>query len=151
MKIHTENVILPAYWASALINGDYSGCEDSEEKEINEFLADNPHYGECRSYSDYPDIGRYNNLLCDVLTYTFSVNFYRVSDNGLNYIVYPSQTKDTVSPVSYSRTGYGSKIPTSKMVLLLGVWRRVYCTIYSNSGTCWVNFEGKKIIVNSLF
>lgn len=29
---------LPAYWACALINGDYTGLSDEEEKEINNFL-----------------------------------------------------------------------------------------------------------------
>ena len=29
---------LPVYWACALINGDYTGLSDEEEKEINNFL-----------------------------------------------------------------------------------------------------------------
>lgn len=29
---------LPAYWDCALINGDYTGLSDEEEKEINNFL-----------------------------------------------------------------------------------------------------------------
>lgn len=144
----TETVSLPAHWASPLINGDYSDCD---EKEINDFLADNPHYGACLTCSDYPELKIYDGMMTDCLDFTFPVNFYRTSDNGLHYIVYPAQTKDTASPVSYSRTGYGKRIPTSKMVLLLGIWRRVYCTIYSNCGTCWVNFQGKRVIVESLF
>jgi hypothetical protein len=42
--------------------------------------------------------------------------------------------------LSYTASGYGRKIPTSKMVRLPGSkrWRRVYCCIYSNSGTCYV-------------
>lgn len=43
--------------------------------------------------------------------------------------------------LSYTPSGYGKKIPTSKMVKIPGmrnVWRRVYCCIYSNSGTCYV-------------
>ena len=155
-KIHTENVTLPAHWASALINGDYSGCTDSEEKEINSFLADNLQYDGCLDCSEYSELRQYNGLLTDCLEYTFPVNFYRTTDTGLNYIVYPAQTKESLLPwqkmgLQYSATGYGRKIPTSKMVLLLGVWRRVYCTIFSNSGTVWINFDGKQIIVESLF
>jgi hypothetical protein len=30
MKIETDTVTLPSYWASALINGDYSGLNDNE-------------------------------------------------------------------------------------------------------------------------
>jgi len=42
--------------------------------------------------------------------------------------------------LSYSRSGYGKKIPTIYMVKLPGGkrWRRVYCCIYSNIGTCYV-------------
>ena len=40
----------------------------------------------------------------------------------------------------YTASGYGSKIPTARMVKLPGGkrWRRVYCCIWSNSGTCYV-------------
>ena len=42
--------------------------------------------------------------------------------------------------LSYTSTGYGKKIPTTHMVQLSGStqWRRVYCCIYSNIGTCYV-------------
>jgi hypothetical protein len=50
--------------------------------------------------------------------------------------------------LSYTASGYGRKIPTSKMVRLPGDkrWRRVYCCIYSNIGTCYV-VRGKDWIV----
>ena len=172
-KIYTENVTLPAHWASALINSDYSGCTDSEEKAINSFLADNPQYGGCLSCSENSELRQYgdcfaNQKLTDCLEYTFPINFYStrayeffdgrgVRQFGEIYsIVYPAQTKESLLPwqkmgLQYSATGYGRKIPTSKMVLLLGVWRRVYCTIFSNSGTVWINFQGKEVIVDSLF
>lgn len=40
--------------------------------------------------------------------------------------------------LSYTTTGYGRKIPTSRMVRYNGKWRRVYCCIYSNIGTCYI-------------
>lgn len=42
--------------------------------------------------------------------------------------------------LSYTASGYGRKIPTQHMVKLLGSsrWRRVYCCIHSNIGTCYV-------------
>ena len=48
----------------------------------------------------------------------------------------------------YTATGYGRKIPTTRMVRLPGNprWRRVYCCIYSNAGTCYVT-AGKDWIV----
>lgn len=52
--------------------------------------------------------------------------------------------------LSYTATGYGMKIPTSRMVRIAGDkrWRRVYCTIYSNSGTCWIIIKGERVIVS---
>lgn len=42
--------------------------------------------------------------------------------------------------LSYTRSGYGSRIPTPYLVRLPGNkrWRRVYCCIWSNLGTCYV-------------
>lgn len=42
--------------------------------------------------------------------------------------------------LQYTASGYGNKIPTSRMVRLPGSarWRRVYCCIHSNAGTCYV-------------
>ncbi len=42
--------------------------------------------------------------------------------------------------LSYTASGYGNKIPTRNMVQLPGskTWRRVYCCIHSNAGTCYV-------------
>lgn len=38
-KVKTERYRLPSYWASAIINGDYSGLDDNEEKAVNDFLS----------------------------------------------------------------------------------------------------------------
>lgn len=35
-------------------------------------------------------------------------------------------------------TGYGKRIATATMVRFNGKWRRVYCAIYSNIGTCYI-------------
>jgi hypothetical protein len=47
--------------------------------------------------------------------------------------------------LTYTRTGYGRKIPTSYMVKLPGGkrWRRVYCCQFSNAGTCYVEDKDK--------
>jgi len=55
-----------------------------------------------------------------------------------------------VKGLSYTPTGYGRKIPTSKMVKIPGspTWRRVYCCIFSNIGTCYITAnKGKDWIV----
>ena len=51
--------------------------------------------------------------------------------------------------LSYTRTGYGKKIPTATMVRLPGDprWRRVYCCVYSNIGTCYVLTRGAWTVI----
>lgn len=40
--------------------------------------------------------------------------------------------------LSYTASGYGSRIPTEYMVQVNGKWRRVYCAIFSNIGTTYI-------------
>ena len=51
--------------------------------------------------------------------------------------------------LSWTRTGYGSKIPTELMVQFPGSprWRRVYCCQYSNIGTRYVEDKNGNWIV----
>ena len=55
--------------------------------------------------------------------------------------------KETECPKSNSKTGYGSKIPTNTVVFIDNKWRRVYCRIYSNIGTCYVLMKGARVII----
>ena len=48
----------------------------------------------------------------------------------------------------FTRSGYGSRIPTTKMVKFNGKWRRIYVCIWSNSGTTFIE-KGKDWIVYS--
>ena len=52
--------------------------------------------------------------------------------------------------LSYTTTGYGRKIPTTNMVKIPGSsrWRRVYCCIFSNVGTCYVEQGADWIVIN---
>lgn len=46
-----------------------------------------------------------------------------------------------IAGLYFTATGYGARIPTEYMIEVEGRWRRVYCRIYSNSGTLFI---GKK-------
>lgn len=48
----------------------------------------------------------------------------------------------------YTATGYGSKIPTRYMVQWKGRWYRVYCSIFSNSGTCFIVSKKETIYID---
>jgi hypothetical protein len=71
--IETNTYILPAYWASVLINMDDSGTSKEDIAHINEFLAtEKP--GSCVGCSDeswFAHTNDFNNIGGDVLEYTF--------------------------------------------------------------------------------
>ena len=51
--------------------------------------------------------------------------------------------------LQYTATGYGTKIPTSKVIRWSdGKVRRVYCDIYSNIGSCYCLIHGCKVSVD---
>jgi len=51
--------------------------------------------------------------------------------------------------MQYTATGYGTKIPTSKVIKWSdGRERRVYCDIYSNAGSCYCMIHGCKVSVD---
>lgn len=54
-----------------------------------------------------------------------------------------------VKGLTYTSSGFGRKIPTSKQLFVLGRWRRVYCDIYSNSGVCYVIIDKQEVNINS--
>lgn len=51
--------------------------------------------------------------------------------------------------LSYTASGYGEKIPTEYMVHWRGRWRRVYCRIFSNSGTLYIRTPEGRIVVDT--
>ncbi len=52
--------------------------------------------------------------------------------------------------LSYTASGYGKRIPTRHMVRHAGKWRRVYCCIYSNVGTCYIGKLADGLIVSHI-
>ena len=50
--------------------------------------------------------------------------------------------------LQYTASGYGSKIPTQYKAFVNGKFRRVYCRIFSNIGTCFVMVGKEKQIVD---
>ena len=50
--------------------------------------------------------------------------------------------------LTWTASGYGARIPTPYMVRVHGKWRRVYCRIYSNIGTCFIGrkYDGTQIV-----
>jgi hypothetical protein len=72
--IELNKYVLPSYWASALVNGDFSGCEDEDEQEIKDWL-DRVKPGYCVGCSDEAWFqhghAANRNQGSDVLTYYF--------------------------------------------------------------------------------
>ena len=71
-------------------------------------------------------------------------------------VMWPSPMAEAERPLDWQRrglqytaTGYGTKIPTSKVIKWSdGRERRVYCDIYSNAGSCYCMINGCKVSVD---
>ena len=50
---------------------------------------------------------------------------------------------------TYTATGYGAKIPSSKCVRVNGRLRRVYVTQYGNAGSAWIILNGERRYLRS--
>lgn len=75
MRKKIMKVDLPAAWASALINNDRTGLtrypEDLDEFEC--WAKENPHLLNPIDCSEHEFVGRWDGLLCDMLTYIYYV------------------------------------------------------------------------------
>lgn len=70
----TKTVTGLAYWASAIINLDYSGMKQEDKTELNNWLASNSlSFSDCLTCSD-AYIGRFDGQVADVCDYTFTDN-----------------------------------------------------------------------------
>jgi len=81
--METTTYTLPAYWASALFNGDLSGLEESDEESLMRFIVgelmpdpigivgDNDEYGPESFFCTYHDARPYGVLACDCLEFIF--------------------------------------------------------------------------------
>jgi hypothetical protein len=49
--------------------------------------------------------------------------------------------------LSETASGYGKALTNPSMVWFEGKYRRIYTTIFSNSGTSWFRYKGKKIVI----
>jgi hypothetical protein len=155
-KTITQEVELPSHWASALINNDRSGLSDEEEAELDDHLRNTPHLGTCLSVADAPFTRRFQGPLTECLTYTFAVNVTRTSGD-FERLVYPARKFD--EPLAHHKvglqwtaSGYGKKIPTPQVVYLPDGRQtrryRIYCDIYSNIGSYYVRYQGRKVYVD---
>lgn len=82
--MNTTTITLPAYWASAIINDDWSGLEAKEAVELQDFYVRNPHLGGALGVGE-PYIGRHVGKLADVADYVFSVRQERKQDETCAY------------------------------------------------------------------
>lgn len=83
-----------------------------------------------------------------------SNNFARRADGSLLTVYVPCeniQTRELAwqsAGLMFTATGYGSRIPTPRMVSLGGKLHRVYCAIYSNAGSAYIQKGGVNILVS---
>ena len=68
--ITVNSFVLPAYWASYLINNNASGLNDTDKANCDNWRKEN-NPGNCVDCSDESFFGTFNGLGCDLLQYTF--------------------------------------------------------------------------------
>ena len=64
--------------------------------------------------------------------------------NGSSYPLTLAPMRHHELGLSYTRTGYGAKIPTQYKAIIAGKLRRIYCTQYSNAGSLWCVVNGQR-------
>lgn len=74
--METSTYKLPAHWASALMNGDYTGLNEQDEEQLmrviaGEDLCDPVDCSDEPEFMKYHDAQPYGVLACDCLTFTF--------------------------------------------------------------------------------
>lgn len=76
LRSSTTEYTLPAHWAPALVNGDFTGMEEDDEEALMRVVA-GENLPDPLSVSDEPEFVKYHDaqpygvLECDCLTYTF--------------------------------------------------------------------------------
>lgn len=154
-KLLTETYTLPAHWACSLINGDDSGLDDGETLEILDWLKGHPWLGECLDMQNEQEFSwenDANDLGGSTADFVFPVHLTRESD-GLKYLIYPATPVIDMLPwqkagLTLRATGYGKKIPTTRVLHLFGRRYRIYVDQFSNAGTAYIVYQGEKVIVS---
>ena len=86
--METIDFTLPAHWASALINGDFSGLDADDDAAVRYWLDTEPDIGgDALSCTDEPEFRAFHDadgLACDCLTFTFP---YREDANTLSTLL----------------------------------------------------------------
>lgn len=154
MKLLTETYTLPTHWASLLINGDASGLENAELAEIQEWEKNHLWLGCCIDMQNEQEFSWENDanyLGGSTAEFTFPVHLTRES-GGLKYLIYPATPVLDMLPwqkagLTLRATGYGKKIPTTKVLHLFNRRYRIYVDQFSNAGTAYIIYQGEKVIV----
>lgn len=71
--MRTVEYILPAHWASYLINGDDSGLDDADKRDIPAFLDGKGHCLGCSDISWFARSNNFSSVGGLVMSFTFSV------------------------------------------------------------------------------
>jgi len=141
-------------YASYYINNDCTGISEEEKAEADRILKEATKGLKWASVVDIAENPDYTEEFQGLSIYTFIYKTVEKHENGIHYYTgFPLENKEELLPwqkqgLSYTASGYGPKIPTSKMVLFGNRWRRVYCMIYGNSGSCYFIVHGEEIFID---
>ena len=90
------------------------------------------------------------------MSHTYQVRTNSIDSQGNKCAFLAAEVEYQIKPmfhhvlgISYTATGYGKRIPTEVMIKWLGKWRRVYCCVFSNIGTCYIGKLEDNLIIDN--
>jgi hypothetical protein len=145
---------IPVWAYVALVNSDESGLTDQDSADLARFSLDlkYAHYNAI-PLSDYDDLGFcHGNDLNRLGDHCYRVKFQYLDDgycpDGFIFKTVDRPLDWQKRGLSYTASGYGSKIPTSRIAICNdGRERRIYCRVYSNAGSCFIVYKGNPLFV----
>ena len=151
MKLfHYDTVNLTGEVLCALINGDDSALESYEIEWVDQF--EKRFEGFYVTYETIEDDeGSFTE--CDVLgdyanCYDVNIHLQLIHNaDQINYLpeLFINRIENTAKPRSNNVSGYGSKLPTDKLIHCAdGFKRRVYARCYGNAASQYIIVQGKE-------
>ena len=150
MKIFKYGTLpIASYYLYALHYGEHSELDDAELMSLNQF--ESKYKGFRVTFENESDEAHFTRCYISGLgSQCHDVNIWLQlihNKDSINYIpdLFIIKTIETDKPLTNNVSGYGSKLPTSKMIKCAdGYTRRVYARCYSNAASLYIIVQGKE-------
>lgn len=150
MKLFNYDTIsIASCYLYALHYGEHSALDDADYITLDQF--ESKYKGFNVTFENSSDETHFTKCdICGLGADCYDVNIWLqlIHDkDSINYIpdLFIIKTIETDKPLTNNVSGYGSKLPTSKMIKCAdGYTRRVYARCYSNAASLYIIVQGKE-------